>query len=212
MRLAVFDIDGTLLRGSSERAFGRYLARRGLLGPRQVAAFLALGLRTLPSAGRHTLKKNKGYLAGLQTAEVDRLAKEFVATELSGRLEPAVTARVQSHLEQGDYVAVLSGTLDSIACALAAELGAQRGIGTLCVTADGVFRPGVPTLHPFGAEKVTQVQKLAAEHGIDAADVVAYADSGHDLDLLRYAGTAVAVRPDAVLRKAALAAGWEILP
>jgi len=83
MRLAVFDIDGTLVRGSSERAFGRYLARRGLLGPRQIAAFLALGLRTLPSAGRHTLKKNKGYLAGPAIAEIDRLLQQKEAELLA---------------------------------------------------------------------------------------------------------------------------------
>ncbi|HEX5788879.1 MAG TPA: HAD-IB family hydrolase [Woeseiaceae bacterium] len=211
MRLAVFDIDGTVVRRSTERAFGRYLARHGLLGSRQVAAFVALGLKSLPTARAHTLKKNKGYLAGLRLDDIERLAQAFVATEIPPLLVPSVVARLERHVRQGDYVAVLSGTLDAIARALARRLGAHRGIGTLCVVENGVFRAATPLMHPFGAEKLAQAERLVAEFGLEPADVVAYADSVHDLELLRYAGTPVAVRPDRPLRRVAVDRGWEII-
>ena len=48
MKLAIFDIDGTLVEGSTERRFWRYLLKRGHQGPRQVVAYLTFWLRYLP--------------------------------------------------------------------------------------------------------------------------------------------------------------------
>jgi hypothetical protein len=62
MTLAIFDIDGTLVEGSTERRFWRYLLKRGHQGPRQVLAYLLFWLRYLPVYGRLTRKKNKAYL------------------------------------------------------------------------------------------------------------------------------------------------------
>jgi hypothetical protein len=78
MRLAIFDIDGTLVRGSSERLFWGYLAARGRQGPRQISAYLLSLFRNLPSGGIHALKTNKSYLCGLASADVAELAEEFV--------------------------------------------------------------------------------------------------------------------------------------
>ncbi len=210
-KLAVFDIDGTLVRYSTERAFARYLLRRGKLGPRHLIAFLALGLRSLPAMRKHTLKKNKGYLAGLRIDEIERLAAAFVAGELPRGLVRPVLSRLEQHRGQGDFVVILSGTLDAIARAIAEQLGAQRAVGTLCATRDGFFRAELPLMHPFGPEKLEQTKNIANELGLGPADVVAYANSADDLDLLRYAGTPVAVLPDRTLRSVALQSGWEII-
>jgi len=59
MTLAIFDIDGTLIEGSTERRFWRYLAKRGHQGPRQILAYLWFLVRFLPAYGAHTPKKNK---------------------------------------------------------------------------------------------------------------------------------------------------------
>ena len=58
MNLAIFDIDGTLIDGSTERRFWRYLLKRGHQGPRQVGAYLWFLLRYWPVYRGHTVKKN----------------------------------------------------------------------------------------------------------------------------------------------------------
>jgi HAD superfamily hydrolase (TIGR01490 family) len=211
VKLAVFDIDGTLVRFSTERAFGRFLVRRGVIGPRQAWSFLALGLRSLPAVGGQVLKKNKGYLAGLPVDEVGRLAEVFVDADVADHVLAPVLARLKEHRQRGDQVVLLSGTLDAIASAIADTVGAHRAIGTRCAIQDGRFRNELPVLHPFGAEKREQTKKLAAELGLTARDVVAYANAWDDLELLQFAEMPVAVRPDRKLRRVAMESGWEII-
>jgi HAD superfamily hydrolase (TIGR01490 family) len=211
MKLAIFDIDGTLVRGSTERHFWRYLARHGKQGPRQMAAYAASVLRRLAVDGVDALRRNKAYLSGLQVADVEALAAEFVAEVAIGRLfEPAVE-RLRCHVDRADTVVLLSGTLDGIARALAAHLGVTQVIATVCAQRDGRFVAEPPVVHPFGATKLALARELADDLEIDVRDVNVYANSRHDLSLLTAVGTPVAVQPDTGLRRIAEARGWEII-
>jgi HAD superfamily hydrolase (TIGR01490 family) len=211
MKLAIFDIDGTLVRGSSERLFWRYLAARGRQGPRQISAYLLFSLRYLPTGGIHTIKKNKAYLCGLASADVAALAAEFVATRLMKRLyEPAVQ-RLRQHARRGDVVVLLSGTLDPIARALAERLGVPHVCATVCSERDGYYLAQPPETHPFGAAKLTLARQLAAQLGAQLKHASAYGDSYQDRFLLEAVREAVAVSPDARLLDLALAYEWEII-
>jgi HAD superfamily hydrolase (TIGR01490 family) len=211
MTLAIFDIDGTLVRGSTERRFWRYLARHGRLGPRQVAAYVYFLLRYWPTFGLDVGKKNKAYLAWLPSGEIRALAAEFVASEVVPRLyEPAVQ-RLRQHLLRGDTVALLSGTLEPIATALAEHLGVAHVRATVCVERDGRYRAKMPAVHPFAASKVFVAAELAADLGHELRHAAAYGDSHHDLALLEAVATAVAVLPDERLAEAAAANDWEVI-
>jgi HAD superfamily hydrolase (TIGR01490 family) len=211
MKLAIFDIDGTLVRGSSERLFWRYLAARGRLGPRQVLAYLLFLVRYLPTGGIHTIKKNKAYLCGLASVDVAALAVEFVATRLAKRLRGPAVQRLQQHMRRGDTVVLLSGTLDPIARALADRFGVRHVCATVCSERNGVYLPQPPETHPFGAAKLTLAKQLAAQLGAELKHATAYGDSHQDLFLLKAVREAVAVMPDARLLDAALAYDWEII-
>jgi HAD superfamily hydrolase (TIGR01490 family) len=211
MKLAFFDIDGTLVRGSSERLFWRYLAARGRQGPRQVLAYLLFLLRYLPTGGIHTLRKNKAYLCGLSSADVTALAADFVATRLVKRLyEPAVQ-RLRQHAQRGDAVVLLSGTLDPIARALADRLGVRHVCATVCSERNGYYLAQPPETHPFGAAKLTLARQLAAQMGAELKHASAYGDSHQDVFLLRAVREAVAVSPDARLLEIALTYDWEVI-
>lgn len=211
-RLALFDIDGTLVTGAStERRFYRHLLRTGAQGPRQVAAALWFLLSGWPRFGRQVFKKNKAYLYQLPVARVTALADAWVPRALAGAWHVAAVRRLHQHLADGDRVVLLSGTPDFLAAAIARELGVNRSIGSACERRGGRFGRRAPARHPFGAEKLALARELCAQQGVAAADVVAYGDSRHDLDLLRWVGRAVAVRPDAGLLAEAAARGWEVL-
>jgi HAD superfamily hydrolase (TIGR01490 family) len=211
MTLAIFDIDGTLVRGSTERRFWRYLVARGRQGPRQLLACLWFLLRYSPRYGTHVAKKNKAYLVGLTIGEVERLATEFVTHDILPRLcEPAVE-RLRQHLRHGDAVALLSGTLEPIARALASHLGVEHVCATVCAELNGRYLARPPARHPFGAEKLALAAQLAARLGTDLRHTSAYGDSEHDLALLEAVGSPVAVWPDQRLLLAARARDWDVI-
>jgi HAD superfamily hydrolase (TIGR01490 family) len=211
MTLAIFDIDGTLVRGSSERLFWRYLLVRGRQGPKQLLAYLLFLVRYVPTGGIHTAKKNKAYLCGLESAEVSMLASDFVKTVLVPRLyEPAVQ-RAQQHLRRGDAVMLLSGTLEPIARALADHLGIRYVCATVCSERHGRYLAQPPETHPFGAAKLSLSRRFAAQIGTDLPNACAYGDSKHDLYLLEAVGEPIAVRPDSTLLAAAIARDWEVI-
>jgi HAD superfamily hydrolase (TIGR01490 family) len=211
MALALFDIDGTLVRGSSERMFWRYLARRGHQGPQQLLAYLLFLLRYLPTGGVHTTKKNKAYLAGLSASDVTALAHEFVHTKLIKRLNEPAVQRLKQHARRKDVVVLLSGTLEPIAQALASYLGVRRVCATLCSERHGYYLPQPPETHPFGAAKLNLARKLASQLDLDLAQAWAYGDSAADIFLLEAVGHPVAVAPDQKLLQTAYARDWEIV-
>lgn len=211
MALALFDIDGTLVRGSSERLFWLYLAARGRQGPRQVFAYLLFLIRYLPTGGIHTIKKNKAYLTGLRASDVAMLAADFVQGWLVKRLNDAAVQRLQQHLQRKDTVVLLSGTLEPIARALADYLGVRRVCATLCSERHGRYLPQPPETHPFGAAKLSLARQLADQLDLDLAQASAYGDSGHDIFLLEAVGHPVAVDPDPKLLATAVARDWEVI-
>lgn len=212
MALALFDIDGTLVTGeATERGLFRELCAEGLIGPRQIAAFAAVALRSWPAYGRHTFRKDKAWLAGLAVADVEARARAWVRARLPERWHVPCVERLRAHRAAGDRVVLLSGTLSFVADAIAAELDADAAVGSVCAVRDGHFLPAPALSHPFGATKVELARSLAVRQGLSLGDVIAYGDSIHDQPLLATAGRAVAVRPDRGLGAAARAAGWEIL-
>jgi HAD superfamily hydrolase (TIGR01490 family) len=211
VRLAIFDIDGTLVRGSSERLFWRYLAARGKQGPRQVLAWLFFLLRHLPTGGLQEFKRNKAYLSGLATGDVAALADQFVETSLLQRLHTPVLERLRQHLADGDTVIFMTGTLDPIARALARRLGVRHVCATICSQRNGKYLARPPETHPFGAAKVSLAQQLAAQLGGDIDSATAYGNSRHDLPLLAAVREPIAVLPDRHLLRAVLQHGWETI-
>jgi HAD superfamily hydrolase (TIGR01490 family) len=211
MKLAIFDIDGTLVEGSTERRFWRYLLKRGHQGPRQVFAYLWFLLRYWPVYGGHTAKKNKAYLTGLETARVRAWAESFVAEEVLPRLYAPVVQRLQNHLRSGDTVVLLSGTIEPIAQALARALGVEHVRATVCRERDGRYLAAPPKVHPFSTAKRRLAALFAAEVGATLSEASAYGDSKHDLTLLEAVGYPVAVLPDRPLLATARGNRWHII-
>jgi len=211
MRLAIFDLDGTLIHASSERMFARYLHEHRCIGWRQVAAFTAFVMRYAPLYRGAVFKKDKAYLAGLPAARIEELARLFVNERLLGTLYRPAVARLERHRASDDLVLLLTGTPDFIARPLGERLGLAHVVATQCAVSEGRLTGASPIQHPFGREKLRLARLFASEHGARLEQAVAYANAREDRFLLAEVGEAVAVRPDLRLRGLARRAGWEIL-
>lgn len=208
--LAIFDLDGTLVpRPSAELRLLRWLVREGLLGPRQLAAGLAFGLRALASGG--SLRSNKAYLVGLEVAEVERAAERFVDGTLLALIRPGIAARLRAHQAEGVPVLLLTGSLDFVARPLCRRLGVAHWIATECAASGGRFSAAPPRVHPRGQAKLELARAFCAARGLRLGEAIAYGDSAEDTWLLGAVGRAVAVHPDPRLARVARARDWSIV-
>lgn len=212
MKLVLVDIDGTLVRNpSSERRFYRHLREQRRIGLGEALAFAGFTLRYLARFGYGVFRKNKAYVAGIGESEVRELADEFVSNSLVHAFFEPACARVRRHLQVGDEVWLLSGTLEYIADSVARHLRLEHVVATRCVSENGVLLSRPPQVHPYGTEKLELARSICQQQGIGLADVVAYADSWADRFLMEAVGRPVAVMPDRRLRELAGKRGWEII-
>lgn len=211
MNIAVFDVDGTLVRGGTERQFFRWLLQRRHLGTRQLLSFAGYCIGRFGIYGRHIFAKNKAYLNGLDRRIVAEEAAAFVLERVTPQFYPPCIERLRLHQAQGDLVLMLTGTLEPIAMAIAEQLGIEQVIATRCELLDGRYTSAPPSTHPFGADKLQLLREATAELDDPLDRVVAYTDSIWDLALLEAVANPICVNPDRKLRAVALARGWEIL-
>jgi HAD superfamily hydrolase (TIGR01490 family) len=212
---AFFDLDRTLLRRSSALALAGAFRDRGLITRRQLARaalwqllFVARGADA--EAVRRAAEDGLVVLRGFRPADMRQLVAEALEPVLRPLVYREPLALVARHRSAGERVYIVSAALQEIVDAIAADLGFDGALGTLCEVSDGVYTGrSLRALH--GRAKADAVRELARREGIDLALSTAYSDSEADRPFLEAAGTPVAVNPDRGLRRIARERGWEVL-
>jgi HAD superfamily hydrolase (TIGR01490 family) len=223
MRLALFDLDHTLIPFDSGMAWTHFLVERGVLPAEAEATYLDYCRQYV--AG--TLDIHAMHFASV--APLGRFPRALLA-QWTGEFEAAMRARVpaemrdlvERHLAAGDLCAVVTATTRFIAEPCARLFGVPHVVATEAATADGTpegaLTGEIAGLPCFREHKVTRVRQwLAQQAPGGATDLEAfarswfYSDSMSDLPLLNAVSDPVAVRPDARLREHALRVGWPII-
>src|SRR5947209_1065725 len=213
---AFFDLDRTLMEGSSAFQLGRAAYRAGLISRRQLLADglanLRFRLQGSNDADTHALRDRISQaLAGTRVRDLERLGHEVLRGVLP-RLYPQMLRVAYAHQDAGRRVFIMTAAAQELAYTLARVLAFDGGIGSeFSEVENGVFT-GRPTGYfVYRADKARAVEDLAQREGIDLAESYAYSDSESDLPMLRLVGHPVAVNPDRELATIARAEGWEIL-
>jgi HAD superfamily hydrolase (TIGR01490 family) len=212
---AFFDLDRTLMAGSSGFHWAREARRAGLISRRRLAADALVNIRFRlegsTDAGTDKVRERIGALiAGRRVRDLQRLSPNVLARVLP-RLYPQMLEVAYEHQDSGRRVYIVTAASQEMAELLAHVLGFEGGIGSRSEVVDGVYtgRPGGPFTYREG--KAQAIRQLAAGEGIDLAASWAYSDSESDLPMLRAVGHPVAVNPDRALEKVARAEGWRIM-
>ncbi|HEX7134140.1 MAG TPA: HAD-IB family hydrolase [Iamia sp.] len=210
--IALFDLDRTLLPGSSLEALGRALAAEGLVSRRRLARAAAEQVRfTRRGASDATATRlcteGLGVIAGV---ERDRLAPvvQRVGEELADLPVPGTRALVQRHLDAGHFCVVLSASPQELVEVVCSRLGLHRAVGTCAAVADGRFTGALDGVFCYGPGKLARLRQALGQ--VDLGQAWAYADSISDLPVLSACAHPVAVNPDRQLRKLARTNAWPI--
>jgi HAD superfamily hydrolase (TIGR01490 family) len=212
---AFFDLDRTLLAGSSALALAEEFYRRGLVSRRelvQAAAWQLVFTRYGASPAQAQLMTRRGLerLRGLRPWEL----RELVASALTPALRPRIyrdaLALLDRHRAQGERTYLVSATIEEVISALASDLGFAGALGTAAEVVDGRYT-GRALFTCLGEDKLVAVRRLAQTNDLDLARSTAYSDSCTDVPFLETVGNPVAVNPDRRLLAVAHDRSWPVL-
>lgn len=213
---AFFDLDRTLMAGSSGAHFGRAAFKSGMVSRRQMTRWAIDHLRfRLRGASDHDtdelMKEIRELLAGVPERELKRMVPDLLAGILP-RVYPQMLDEVRAHQDAGRPTFIVSAAGHGVVELLAEVLDMEGGIGTRYeVDADGRYTGELVDGLNYGDLKIAPMRRFAEEHDLDLDASWAYSDSASDLPMLEIVGTPVAVNPDEGLARIARERGWKVM-
>ena len=211
---AFFDLDKTIIAGSSSLLMSRTFFREGLLSSTMVvrSAYAQL-VYHLVGADHHRMERLRTtameVTRGWDAGEVRRLARETLEEVVVPLVHTEAIELIAEHREHGHDVWIVSSSGEEVVAPIAEHLGVRDVIASRSgVDADGRY-DGTVEFSAYGPAKAEAIRDVARVRGYDLTGCVAYSDSITDLPMLSVVGRAVAVNPDRELRAAATSLGWE---
>lgn len=216
-RLALFDLDHTLLPLDSDHAWGEYTARIGWTDPvefgRRNDEFFAhyragtLDIHDYVRFATDAVRERGAGAAALAHAG-------FMRDVIGPAILPAARTLLRQHRDAGDEIVIVTATNEFVTRPIAQALGVAELIAVeLERGADGWITGAVLGVPSAREGKVTRVAQWLAARGLDWRGVhtTFYTDSYNDIALLERVDVPVATNPDARLRATAAERGWRIL-
>lgn len=213
-KLALFDLDHTLLDGDSDVSWAQFLIEEGVLHPEEYHArnqWFAERYKDGTLDIHQFLDFQLAPIARRPRSQLDAWHEQFMQRKIRPIIHAGAADLIERHA--GAIVALVTATNRFITAPIAAELGIEHLVATDIEEADGVFT-GKPCGTPcFREGKIVRVDEWLASMGHRLGDFESwfYSDSLNDLPLLERVDHPVAVDPDATLRAHAQERGWSIL-
>jgi HAD superfamily hydrolase (TIGR01490 family) len=220
-RIALFDLDHTLIPIDSDHAWGEFTIARGWVDPvafkQENDAFYAqyqagtLDVRDYVRFATEAIRRQGA------TNSIAAHA-DFMRAVVENAIKPQARELVQAHQRAGDVVAIVTATNEFVTRPIAQAFGVTELIAVELERDDapggtGWFTGAIRGVPSFREGKVTRVQQWLDARGLgwDTTHTTFYSDSMNDLPLLEKASEPVATNPDARLRALAQERGWRIL-
>jgi len=213
---AFFDLDRTLMSGSSAVHFIRACYRQGLVSRGQLLRWGRDLMRfrlhgSTDDSTAAAIKDAEQLLRGASARQFRRMGAEILAGILP-RIYPQMLTEIRRHQDAGRATFIVSAASNELVRMLAAVLDMEGGIGTRYeIAADGSLTGRLDGPLVYGEGKVEAIRGFASSHELALAESFAYSDSESDLPMLRAVGTAVVVNPDAELAGIARNEGWQVM-
>lgn len=217
MRLALFDLDNTLIAGDSDYEWTQLLVSKGVLDrdnfeQRNSAFYDQYKAGTLDI--HEFLDFQLFSLAANSRADLETWHAEFMETRILPILSNQARALVKKHQDNGDLCALVTATNSFVTGPISRELNIPHLIATIPAQENGQFT-GKPRGTPaFREGKILRVEAWLESLGLWWTNFERswfYSDSLNDLPLLSRVTDPVAVDPDSTLRAHAEKGQWAIL-
>jgi HAD superfamily hydrolase (TIGR01490 family) len=215
-RVAFFDVDNTLLKGSTLFFLGRGMYQRGFFTKKDISAFVLANLRY-----RLTGRENKDeinrfqnaaceFIKGHNVIEIEKIGQEIYDEFVSPAIWKGTVDIAQEHLSKDEEVWLVTATPLDMANLIAKRLGFTGALGTKAEASNGVYTGKMIGNLLHGREKALAIKDLAGSNGFDLKNCYAYSDSHHDIPLLEAVGNPRVINPDTLLEIRAYRDNWPV--
>lgn len=214
MRLAIFDLDNTLIAGDSDHAWGQFLVKKGLVDGENFRRANDRFYEEYKSGTLNIIEYLQFSLTPLTHHNMETLAelhKEFMRDYINPMMLPKAQQLLAEHRAQGDYLLIITATNGFVTRPIASALGVDDILTTDPEILDNRYTGkfiGIPT---FQKGKVIRLQDWLKEKNFTLDDAYFYSDSINDLPLLEQVPNPIVVDPDAKLRAVAVERNWKEL-
>ncbi|CAB4639379.1 unannotated protein [freshwater metagenome] len=212
---AFFDVDNTILRGSSSFLFGKSAFERKFFSRKDFWRFAWAQFRfiwkgennnKLDGIKDRALSLVEGHLV----SDLQILVDEVYDKQIKLKLWPETVRLAKDHIAEGREVWLVTAAPQELGDVIADRLGLTGAIGTKVEKINGVLTGKLVGKPIHGATKKTAIRELASTRNLSLKKSYAYSDSHNDLPMLTAVGHPVAVNPDKILTRYAKAADWPI--
>ena len=217
MRLALFDLDNTLLAGDSDYEWGQFLVDVGVVEREAYEAQNRIYYEQYV-AGTLDIHEYLGFalrpLAAHTPQDLARWHAEFMRQRILPMITPAARELVRGHLANADLCAIVTATNSFVTAPIAREFGVPHLVATEPESRHGRFTGKVAGTPCFREGKIRRVDEWLAGMGRRLAEFPEsffYSDSHNDLALLERVSRPVAVDPDEGLAAHAARQGWAMI-
>ena len=211
---AYFDLDGTLLDGSSEKTLTAELSKKRPWRIPLGATMWIFGTLGNLLRGRsfYDAARNRGHFTLSSWKVLDTLSQELVKNKLLNRITPEAKECLDWHRKQGHRLVLVSATIAPMAEAMGDALemdhsygcGPKKRIGRLSGSERGWSVPR-------RKGKVPIVKQDAENNNHDLSKCYAYGNTLADSWFMRITGTPIAVNPESPLKRYAEENNWKIV-
>ena len=212
---AFFDVDNTILRGSSSFLFGKSAFERKFFSRKDFWRFAWHQFVFIWKGENNTklsaLKDRAlSLVEGQRVSDLQELVDEVYEKHIKLKLWPETVRLAKDHIKQGREVWLVTAAPQELGDVIAHELGLTGAIGTKVERINGILTGKLVGKPIHGAEKRKALKALAKDRNLSLKRSYAYSDSQNDLPMLTAVGHPVAVNPDKILTRYAKAADWPI--
>ena len=213
-KLAIFDLDNTLLAGDSDALWGQFIAQHGHVNKeeheRENQRFYdeyKAGTLDINEFLRFSLKP----LSQLSMEELTQLHETFMHECIIPIISEQARNLVNKHREAGDILLIITATNKFVTAPIAEEFGIKNLLATEAEIINNRYTGQVSGVPCFQEGKVVRLNEWLQQTGYSIENSCFYSDSHNDIPLLERVTTPIAVDPDAKLKKYAMEKSWKIL-
>ena len=215
-RAAFFDVDNTLIKGSTIFFLGRGMYQRGYFTKKEISTFMLANLRYRLTGQENPEEINKfkdaarNFVKGHKVSDIMQVGSDVYDKYVSPHIWTGTIEIAEQHKKDGFEVWLVTAAPQHMAELIAERLHFTGALGTIAGVENGVYTGEMIGEMLHGKSKAEAVKKLAAERGLDLSESFAYSDSHHDIPLLSSVGKPQVINPDTLLQLKAIKDCWPI--